>query len=108
MNPVQLFGEQIRDLVPRRVRRTMYSVWTLLGALLAAWQTLNWGDLGPISATEAVQAYAFLSPALVALAAVNAPKPREDEVVDWVDDDADDDVDVSSFDPVVDPDAVFA
>ena len=102
MSTVQLFADLLRRL-PRPVRQAIYTVWTLLGAVLAAWQYFNWSDIGSLSVTEALQAYALLSPALGTLAAVNSAKPRETELVDFGEDEGD----LSSFDPVTDPDDVF-
>ena len=102
MSALQLIADLLRRL-PRPVRQAIYTVWTLLGAVLAAWQYFNWSDIGSLSVTDALQAYAFLSPVLGTLAAVNSAKPRETEMVDFGEDEGD----LPSFDPLTEPDEVF-
>jgi hypothetical protein len=102
MPALQFVADLLRRL-PRPVRQGIYTVWTLLGAVLAAWQQFSWPDLGSVSSTEALEVYVFLSPVLGTLAAVNTTKPRESEMVDFPED-VDD---LPSFEAVGDPDEVF-
>jgi hypothetical protein len=102
MSPVQLLADYLRRL-PRRVRQTIYTVWTLIGAGLAACQSFDVTDLGPITVAQALQAFAYLSPAMGAIAVANAAKPQEAEVVDY-----DEDFDDTSFTAAADPEGVYA
>jgi hypothetical protein len=102
MSPVEILADSLRRL-PRRVRRTIYTVWTLLGAGLAACQSFDVTDLGPITVAQALQAFAYLSPVMGAIAVANAAKTPEVEVVDY-----DEDFDDSSFTEGAGAETVYA
>jgi|tagenome__1003787_1003787.scaffolds.fasta_scaffold20870245_2 hypothetical protein len=105
MNSLSVIAGTLQRL-PANVRRTLYSVVSLAGLVLAVAQVLGWKDLGPISVDQALQAYALVSPAvgLVAVANVSSPPP---DVEDFGQD-FDEDFDLSSFDPAAQEDEFSA
>lgn len=95
----------LQDL-PAPLRKTLYAVITVVGLLLAILQTLDVSNLGPVTMTQALQIYAFLSPAVGAVAVANVNKPVVESagLGDLV---QDHDLDMSAFEPVGDMDDVY-
>lgn len=99
MNPTQLLGDALKALPPG-VRSTLYTVLGLAGVALAICSVTGVDDLGPVTLTDALKVYTFLSAATGGVAVANVQRrPRrrhqEDELSDF-----DEDVDLSSFEPV--------
>ena len=74
--------------------------------MLGILQSLDVNDLGPLTMTQALQVYAFLSPLVGAVAVANVNKPPVEsaglgELVQ------DNDLDMSAFEPVGDIDDVY-
>lgn len=90
--------------LPAPLRRTLYSVLGLVGAALAICTVIGLDDLGPITLTQALEAYAFLSAATGGVAVANVGRRPDDgaELGDF-----DEDVDLSSFAPIGHEDDVF-
>jgi hypothetical protein len=104
MNPVQSL---LQDL-PRGVRKTVYAILILVGAVLTALQGAGVEDLGPITLNDALKAYAVLSPLIGVLAVANVSKPREQEFADSGSlGDVAGTLDLSSFEPVGQIDDVY-
>ena len=85
--------------LPAPLRKTLYAVVTIVGLVLAILQTLDVSDLGPLTMTQALQIYAFLSPLVGAVAVANVSKPVVEstglgELVQ------DHDLDMAAFEPV--------
>ena len=92
--------------LPAPLRQTLYSLVTILGLTLGVLQAIDVNDLGPLTMTQALQAYAFLSPLVGAVAVANVNKPPVEsaglgELVE------DNDLDMSAFEPVGDIDDVY-
>jgi hypothetical protein len=75
MNPWPLLAGALRALPPS-IRRTLYTVVTAAGAVLAVAQVAGWKTLGPIDVETALKAFAFISSPAGVLALANV-KPRE-------------------------------
>jgi hypothetical protein len=105
MSPLPILADLLRRL-PQNVRRTIYSILTLVGAALATCGYLGVDNIGSLSLDAAFKSYATLSPLIggVALANVGPGKTAQPSMVG----DFDEDVDMSSFEPVGDPDEVFS
>jgi hypothetical protein len=102
MSPVQALTDLLRRL-PQGLRKTIYSVLALLGALLATLVAFGVSDLGPISLTRALELYAYVSPAIGVVAVANVTAtPAEEAVAEF-----DEDVDLSAFEPVGSEDDVY-
>jgi hypothetical protein len=102
MSPVQALTDLLRRL-PQGLRKTIYSVLALLGALLATLVAFGVSDLGPISLTRALELYAYVSPAIGVVAVANvAATPAQEPVAEF-----DEDVDLSAFEPVGSEDDVY-
>jgi hypothetical protein len=86
------------------VRRAIYTTIVLLGAVLAILNASGVSTLGPMTMTEALQVYAYLSPLAGVVAVANVSKPAA-EASDYQT--YDEDVDLSSFEPVGDVDEVY-
>lgn len=92
--------------LPPRVRKTLYWVITAVGAVLAILQGFGVEDLGPITMTQALQYYAFVSPFVGAVAVANVKKaPVESSGLGEMVQDYD--LDMSGFEPVGDMDDVY-
>lgn len=103
MNPLSTAASLLRDL-PRGVRKTIYTVLALIGAVLAGLVAVGVEDLGPVTVNRALQVYAYLSPLMGVVAVANVtPGEGEQALVDF-----DEDVDASSFEPVGTESDVFA
>jgi hypothetical protein len=102
MSPIETAGNLLRAL-PRPVRRWAYLVWAVIGLVLTVLEFQGVESLGSYSVSQALQLYVLLSPALGGVAVANArevePEPDVPE--------AEDDVDLSSFQPIDDTDDIF-
>ena len=101
MSPITMATDLLRSL-PSKVRRTIYTVLALLGLALATCDFLGINDLGPISLDQALQMYAYISPAMGVVAVANVGKPAEEPVSEF-----DEDVDLSAFEPVGSEEEVY-
>lgn len=104
MNPITLATDLLRSLHPR-VRKTIYTVLAVVGAVLAGLVAAGIKDLGPLTVDQLLQVYAYLSPLMGVVAVANVT-PGEDHETTLLD--FDEDADVSSFEPVGDESEVFA
>jgi hypothetical protein len=103
MSPLSSAADVLRAL-PRGVRKTIYSVLALVGAALAALVALGVEEIGPVTVDRMLQVYAYLSPLMGVVAVANvAPSGGEEVFPDF-----DEDVDLSSFEPVGSESDVFA
>jgi hypothetical protein len=95
----------LQDLPPQ-LRKTLYYLVTIFGLTLGILQAVDVNELGPITMTQALQAYAFLSPLVGAVAVANVKKPAVEStgLGDLV---QDYDLDMSGFEPVGDMDDVY-
>jgi hypothetical protein len=95
----------LQDL-PAPLRKALYVIITIVGLVLAILESLDVSDLGPVTMTQALQAYAYLSPLVGAVAVANVKKPVVESpglgelVQDY-------DLDMSGFEPVGDMDDVY-
>lgn len=107
MNATSAAADLLRQLPPT-LRRTLYAVVVLLGAVLAALDAAGVSDLGPITVAQALQVYAYISPlvGIVAVANVHPAQPTDaaDPAAGY---EHEEDVDLSSFEPVSDPADVY-
>jgi hypothetical protein len=103
MSPLTSAADVLRAL-PRGVRKTIYTVLALAGAALAALVAVGVEDVGPVTVDRMLQVYAYLSPLMGVVAVANVTPSEGDHVLA----DFDEDVDVSSFEPVADESDVFA
>jgi hypothetical protein len=99
MSPLKPLTDALQAL-PSAVRKTIYSLLALAGVALAICNMTGVEDLGPLTLSQALQVYAYLSPVMGAVAVANvgqrAPKaPESAELSDF-----EEDVDLSSFEPV--------
>jgi hypothetical protein len=97
MTPIKIIGDALQAL-PAPARKTLYTILALVGVGLAVCDALGVNDLGPVALDQALQAYAYLSPAIGAIAVANVGRPVQAEEVELAD--FDEDVDLSSFEPV--------
>ena len=104
MNPLSSVSGMLQSL-PAGIRKTIYTVLALLGVLLAALVAAGVEDLGPVTVDRLLQVYAYLSPLMGVVAVANVT-PSEEEGAGLLD--FDEDVDMSSFEPVGDESEVFA
>lgn len=95
-------ADLLRQL-PTSVRRTLYAVIVVLGAVLAILDAVGVTDLGPITVAQALQIYAYISPLVGVVAVANVRPHTEAEAMA----EHDEDVDLSSFAPVSDPADVY-
>ena len=104
MNPMTTAAGLLRDLPPG-LRKAIYTVLALTGAVLAALVGAGVEDLGPVTVDRLLQVYAYLSPLMGVVAVANVtPGEGEDRMLM----DFDEDADMSSFEPVGDENDVFA
>jgi hypothetical protein len=104
MNPMTTAAGLLRDLPPG-IRKTIYTVLALAGAVLAGLVAAGVDDLGPVTVDRMLQVDAYLSPLMGVVAVANVTPGENDErmLLDF-----DEDADVSSFEPVGDENDVFA
>lgn len=103
----------LRDL-PAPVRKGLYVLVTLLGLTLGVLQAVDVSEIGPLTMTQALQVYAFLSPLAGVVAVANVGRPGADLTAeaglgsaalgDLV---ADHGIDLSAFEPVGAIDEVY-
>ena len=92
--------------LPAPLRQTLYTLITILGLTLGVLQSIDVNEIGPLTMTQALQIYAFLSPVVGAVAVANVKKPVVESpalgelVQDY-------DLDMSGFEPVGDMDDVY-
>jgi hypothetical protein len=103
MTPIQSLTDLLRSL-PSGVRRGIYTTIVLLGALLAILDASGVTNLGPMTVAQALQVYAYISPVAGVVAVANVSKPAPDTADAQV---HEEDVDLSSFQPVGDVDEVY-
>ena len=104
MNTMTTATVLLRDLPPG-LRKTIYTVLALVGAVLAGLVAVGVKDVGPVTVDRLLQVYAYLSPLMGVVAVANVrPGEGEDRMLL----DFDEDADVSSFEPVGDESDVFA
>jgi hypothetical protein len=98
--------QSLLQSLPPRVRQTLYWLVTGVGAALFVLQYVGVDDLGPVTMTQALQAYALVSPLVGAVAVANVKKPAVEStgLGDLV---QDHDLDMSGFEPVGDMDDVY-
>ena len=77
MNPWTTLAGLLRQL-PSSIRRTLYTVVSAAGAVLAIAQIAGWKSIGPIDLDTAMQTYALISSPTGFLALANV-KPAEDQ-----------------------------
>ncbi len=104
MNPLATATSLLRDL-PAPVRKTIYTLLALVGAVLAGLVAVGVDKVGSLSVDRMLQVYAYLSPLMGVVAVANVTPGEGDEqaLLDF-----DEDSDVSSFEPVGDESDVFA
>lgn len=95
MNPTQSLTGALQQLPPP-LRTMLYSLLGLAGIVLAICSVSGVDDLGPVTLTQALEVYAFLSAATGGLAVANVQNKPTIEVTSSFDEDAD----LSSFEPV--------
>lgn len=107
----------LRDL-PAPVRKALYVLVTLLGLALGILQAVDVSEIGPLTMTQALQVYAFLSPLAGVVAVANVGRPSAEGAagspVDSVIGSAalgdlvgEHGIDMSAFEPVGDMDDVY-
>ncbi|MGH3362863.1 MAG: hypothetical protein ACRDOM_10445 [Nocardioides sp.] len=103
MTPTRLLSESLQRL-PEPLRKALYSILGLIGAALAVCAGFGIEELGPVTLTQALEVYVFLSAATGGVAFANVgDKSTEPAALS----DFDEDVDLSSFEPVGHVDDVF-
>ncbi len=102
MTPIQTAGDLLRSL-PRPVRKWIYALWALIGFALTLCEPLGITELGPITVTQALQAYVLISPALGGVAVANTKKPDPEPDLP----EPEEDLDLSSFQPIDDNEDIF-
>lgn len=103
MNPLPIATEVLRRLDPR-IRKAIYSVLAVIGAVLAGLVAAGVDDLRWFTVDQALQVYAYLSPLMGVVAVANVGTgDAEATLLDF-----DEDADASSFEPVGDESEVFA
>jgi hypothetical protein len=92
--------------LPPPLRKTLYYLVTIVGLTLWILQSFDVNDLGPITMTQALQAYALVSPLVGAVAVANVKKPVVESagLGDLV---QDHELDMSAFEPVGDMHDVY-
>jgi len=106
MNALATLAGPLRALPPG-LRKTLYSLLTAVGGVLAALVAAGVKDLGPVTVDRLLEVFAYLSAALGVVAVSNVT-PQEDAGAAVGLLDFDDDLDMSSFEPVQDESDVFA
>ncbi len=103
MTPTRLLSDALHRL-PEPLRKTLYSILGLVGAVLAVCAMFGIDELGPVTLVQALEAYAFLSAATGGVAFANVGNKAADTVELTA---FDEDVDLSSFEPIGHVDDVF-
>lgn len=104
MNPISTATTLLRDL-PAPLRKTIYTVLALIGAVLAGLVAAGVDTIGAFTVDRMLQVYAYLSPLMGVVAVANVTPGEGDELPLL---DFDEDSDTSSFEPVGDESDVFA
>ena len=94
MNPTQSLRDVLQQLPPR-LRTTLYALLGLAGVVLGICSISGVDNLGPVSLAQALEIYAVLSAATGGLAVANVQNKPTFELTTF-----DEDVDLSSFEPV--------
>ena len=94
MNPTQTLTGALQQLPPQ-VRTMLYTLLGLAGIVLAICSVSGIDDLGPVTLSQALEVYAFLSAATGGLAVANVKNKPTVEVTGF-----DEDADLSTFEPV--------
>lgn len=104
MNPLTTAAGLLRELPPP-IRKTIYTVLALIGAVLAGLVAVGVDTIGSLTVDRMLQVYAYLSPLMGVVAVANVAPGEGDEqpLLDF-----DEDADVASFEPVGDESDVFA
>lgn len=104
MNWLTLAAGPLRALPPA-VRRTIYTVLMVAGAVLTGLATTGVDTIGSVDVDTLLQVFATLSAATGVVAVANVTPGEDDErmLLDF-----DEDADLSSFEPVGDERDVFA
>jgi hypothetical protein len=97
MTPAQLLTDALQKLPPP-VRATLYTLLGVAGVGLAVCSMSGVDKLGPLTITGALQIYAFLSAATGGVAVANVHPRRRRHHAELTS--FDEDVDLSSFEPV--------
>jgi hypothetical protein len=103
MNGIQALLQEL----PAPLRQTLYTLITILGLTLGILQSIDVNNLGPLTMTQALQIYAFLSPLVGAVAVANVNKPVPTDSAGLGELVQDNDLDMSAFEPVGDIDDVY-
>lgn len=108
MTAMQPLTDLLRSL-PSGVRKTLYALIVVLGAVLAILDAAGVTDLGPITVDQALQIYAYVSPVagVVAVANVGRPSTAAEAEAEAGMPAYDEDADLSSFQPVGDVEEVY-
>jgi hypothetical protein len=103
MTAIQAPADLLRRL-PSSARTTIYTAFVFIGAALGVCQTMGVETIGPVTVTRALEIYAYLAPlsGVVAVANVTKPAGTDEEI------EPEGPVDLSMFEPVGDPEDVFA
>jgi len=92
--------------LPTPLRKALYVIITIAGLVLAILESFDVTEIGPVTMTQALQAYAYLSPLVGAVAVANVKKaPVESAGLGEMVQDYD--LDMSGFEPVGDMDDVY-
>ncbi len=100
MNPV-LYAQALQAL-PRSVRQTLYTALVALGAALSLLSGIGIHDIGTLSVDRALEIYAYLASAVGVVAVANVKPVDKGFHVEH-----EEDVDLSSFEPIGDPGDVY-
>jgi hypothetical protein len=103
MSTISAPAQLLRQL-PASVRSTIYTVVVIAGAFLGICQALGIDSLGSVSIDQALQVYAYAAPLTGVVAVANVARP--DAGVDYAG--LEEPSDLSLFEPVGDPDDVYA
>lgn len=103
MTPIHSTAEMLRRFNPR-VRATIYTALVLIGAALSACQAFGIDKLGSVTIDQALTVYASLAPltGVVAVANVTGPATGEEYA------DLEEPADLSLFEPIGNPEDVYA
>lgn len=104
MNPLASTASLLQGLPPG-IRKSIYTVLALAGAILAICVAIGVKNLGPVTVDRLLQVYAYLSPLMGVVAVANVT-PGQGDAASLLD--FDEDADLASFEPVGDESDVFA
>lgn len=97
MNPMPYLAGALQKLPPP-LRATLYTLLGLVGVVLAVCSVSGVDELGPVTLTQALEVYAFLSAATGGVAVANVQPGPTAQPADLTG--FDEDADLSSFEPV--------